>query len=151
MLRAASLLPHAAAPTGFAPFGTHRVNPSQQVVRALAGRPGLAAAVVPVSYRRAEARLRSSKPHSPALAPGQVAVEQLAQAAVPRLRHAVVGPDHAGAVRPCAALVEAALLGRADRIEPPLPQKLRGSPRPRLAMMFFWISLVPPPMVSTTV
>jgi pyroglutamyl-peptidase len=43
--------------TGFEPFGVHRENPSEQVVRALAGRAGLAAAVLPVSYRRAEARL----------------------------------------------------------------------------------------------
>ena len=30
-------------------------------------------------------------------------------------------------------------------------QKFLGSPNPRRAMMFFWISLVPPPIVSTTV
>ena len=43
--------------TGFGPFGEHRVNPSAEVVRALAGRAGQASAVLPVSYRRAEAEL----------------------------------------------------------------------------------------------
>src|SRR5262245_256379 len=43
--------------TGFEPFGAHRVNPSEEVVRALAGRAGITAAVLPVSYRRAEERL----------------------------------------------------------------------------------------------
>jgi pyroglutamyl-peptidase len=43
--------------TGFEPFGAHRTNPSEQVVRALAARPGLVGAVLPVSYRRGEARL----------------------------------------------------------------------------------------------
>jgi pyroglutamyl-peptidase len=43
--------------TGFEPFGAHRTNPSEQVVRTLTARPGLVGAVLPVSYRRAEARL----------------------------------------------------------------------------------------------
>src|SRR5512145_3358953 len=43
--------------TGFEPFGAHRVNPSEQVVRALAGGPGLVGAVLPVSYQRVDARL----------------------------------------------------------------------------------------------
>jgi pyroglutamyl-peptidase len=41
---------------GFAPFGAHAVNPSEQVVRALRG-DGLVTTVLPVSYRRAEAEL----------------------------------------------------------------------------------------------
>ena len=44
--------------TGFEPFGAHRVNPSEEVVRGLAGRAGITTAVLPVSYRRAEERLR---------------------------------------------------------------------------------------------
>lgn len=43
--------------TGFEPFRGERVNPSEQVVRALAGRPELVTAVLPVSYRRAAERL----------------------------------------------------------------------------------------------
>src|SRR5690606_12364700 len=44
--------------TGFGPFGGHAVNPSEQVVRALAAAPdGPAAAILPVSYRRAWAEL----------------------------------------------------------------------------------------------
>jgi pyroglutamyl-peptidase len=45
--------------TAFEAFGSHRVNPSEQVVRALAGRAELTTAVLPVSYRRAEVRLRA--------------------------------------------------------------------------------------------
>ena len=33
----------------------------------------------------------------------------------------------------------------------PPGQKFFGRPSPRVAMMFFWISLAPPPIVSTTV
>ena len=43
--------------TGFEPFGVQRVNPSERVVRALAGRSGLVTAVLPVAYRRAETAL----------------------------------------------------------------------------------------------
>jgi len=43
--------------TAFEAFGEHLVNPSEQVVRALRSDPGLVAEVLPVSYRRAEARL----------------------------------------------------------------------------------------------
>jgi pyroglutamyl-peptidase len=43
--------------TGFEPFGSHRANPSEQVVRAVAGRPGRVVEVLPVSYQRAGARL----------------------------------------------------------------------------------------------
>jgi pyroglutamyl-peptidase len=39
--------------TGFEPFGEHEVNPSQLLVEALAGEPGVATAVLPVSYARA--------------------------------------------------------------------------------------------------
>jgi pyroglutamyl-peptidase len=45
------------AVAGFAPFGAHAVNPSEQVVRALAGQPGLATTVLPVAWRRAERAL----------------------------------------------------------------------------------------------
>jgi pyroglutamyl-peptidase len=45
------------AVAGFAPFGAHAENPSERVVRALAGEPGLATAVLPVAYRRAESQL----------------------------------------------------------------------------------------------
>ena len=43
--------------TGFEPFGSHRVNPSEQVVRALGGREELVTAVLPVAFQRAEAML----------------------------------------------------------------------------------------------
>jgi pyroglutamyl-peptidase len=46
------------AVAGFARFGAHAVNPAEEVVRALAARDAeLATAVLPVSYRRAEAGL----------------------------------------------------------------------------------------------
>lgn len=45
--------------TGFAAFGEHALNPSEQVVRALCAGAGLVSEVLPVSYRRAEARLRA--------------------------------------------------------------------------------------------
>ena len=45
------------AVVGFAPFGAHAENPSERVVRALASEPGLATAVLPVAYRRAESQL----------------------------------------------------------------------------------------------
>jgi pyroglutamyl-peptidase len=46
------------AVTGFARFGAHAANPAEELVRALAARDGeLATAVLPVSYRRAEAGL----------------------------------------------------------------------------------------------
>ena len=45
--------------TGFAAFGEHPENPSEQVVRALCAGAELVAEVLPVSYRRAEARLRA--------------------------------------------------------------------------------------------
>ena len=38
-----------------------------------------------------------------------------------------------------------------DAVQGSRHQKFLGSPRPRRAMMFFWISEAPPPMVSTTV
>jgi pyroglutamyl-peptidase len=51
-------VPRRIAVAGFAPFGAHAVNPAEAVVRALAARdPSLATAVLPVSYRRAEAAL----------------------------------------------------------------------------------------------
>jgi pyroglutamyl-peptidase len=43
--------------TGFEPFGEHRVNPSERVVRALAGEAGIESAVLPVSFRRAAPEL----------------------------------------------------------------------------------------------
>lgn len=43
--------------TGFEAFGEHDVNPSERVVRALRAGPELVTEVLPVSYRRAEARL----------------------------------------------------------------------------------------------
>lgn len=45
---------------GFERFGAHAENPSERVVRALAGAPGLATAVFPVAYRRAEAQLAAT-------------------------------------------------------------------------------------------
>ena len=45
------------AVVGFASFGAHAENPSERVVRALAREPGLATAVLPVAYRRAESQL----------------------------------------------------------------------------------------------
>jgi len=45
------------AVAGFAPFGAHGVNPSEQVVRALAADARFITAVLPVAYRRAEAQL----------------------------------------------------------------------------------------------
>lgn len=45
------------AVVGFERFGAHAANPSEQVVRALAGEPGLVTAVLPVAYRRAQAQL----------------------------------------------------------------------------------------------
>jgi pyroglutamyl-peptidase len=42
---------------GFERFGAHGANPSEQVVRALAGEPGLTTAVLPVAYRRAASQL----------------------------------------------------------------------------------------------
>jgi pyroglutamyl-peptidase len=51
-------VPYRIAVAGFAPFGEHAVNPAEAVVRALAARDAaLATAVLPVSYRRAEAAL----------------------------------------------------------------------------------------------
>jgi pyroglutamyl-peptidase len=44
--------------TGFERFGAHEANPSEQVVRALASRPHLRTAVLPVSFRRAAPRLQ---------------------------------------------------------------------------------------------
>jgi pyroglutamyl-peptidase len=48
------------AVVGFERFGAHTENPSERVVRALAGAPGLATAVLPVAYRRAEAQLAAT-------------------------------------------------------------------------------------------
>jgi pyroglutamyl-peptidase len=48
------------AVVGFERFGAHAVNPSERVVRALAGGPGLATDVLPVAYRRAQARLAAT-------------------------------------------------------------------------------------------
>jgi len=45
------------AVVGFAPFGAHAVNPSAEVVRALAGDAGLVTTVLPVAWRRAEEAL----------------------------------------------------------------------------------------------
>ena len=45
--------------TGFAAFGEHVENPSEQVVHRLCAGAELVAEVLPVSYRRAEARLRA--------------------------------------------------------------------------------------------
>lgn len=45
------------AVAGFSPYGAHRVNPSEQVVRALARETGLATRVLPVAYRRATSEL----------------------------------------------------------------------------------------------
>ncbi|MEN8160477.1 MAG: pyrrolidone-carboxylate peptidase, partial [Myxococcota bacterium] len=44
--------------TGFERFGAHEVNSSEHVVRALASRPDLRTAVLPVSFRRAAPRLQ---------------------------------------------------------------------------------------------
>jgi pyroglutamyl-peptidase len=52
---------------GFARFGAHAVNPAEEVVRGLAAREAeLATAVLPVSYRRAEAGLAALLASSPA-------------------------------------------------------------------------------------
>jgi pyroglutamyl-peptidase len=46
--------------TGFEPFGEHDVNPSALLAEALAGEPGVATAVLPVSYARAAAELAAA-------------------------------------------------------------------------------------------
>ncbi|MGH3049160.1 MAG: hypothetical protein ACRDLK_03300 [Gaiellaceae bacterium] len=46
--------------TGFEPFGEHEVNPSQRLVEALADDPGVASAVLPVSYSSAADELAAA-------------------------------------------------------------------------------------------
>ena len=79
--------------TGFEPFGAHRVNPSERVVRALSGRAGLVAAVLPVSYRRAEERLRALLE---ATEPRALLMLGLAAGSAIRLEHVARNLDEAG-------------------------------------------------------
>jgi pyroglutamyl-peptidase len=93
--------------TGFEPFRGERVNPSEAVVRALAGRPGLRIAVLPVSYRRAEAELAAlleAAPPRALLLLGLAAGDAIRLERVARNCDASEGPDEDGEARATAPI-----------------------------------------------
>jgi pyroglutamyl-peptidase len=100
--------------TGFEPFRGERVNPSEEVVRALAGRPGLRSAVLPVSYRRAEAALSAlleAAPPRALLLLGLAAGDAIRLERVALNCDASEGPDEDGEARAAAPI---AAFGPAD-------------------------------------
>ena len=100
--------------TGFEPFRGERVNPSEQVVRALAGRPELITAVLPVSYRRAAEQLslllEAHRPRALLLL-GLAAGSAIRLERAARNCDASEGPDEDGEAR---AATPIAALGPAD-------------------------------------